>query len=42
MKVITEATAANEIAMGYTNPLVSSTGFNFLVSTLYSYDTDNL
>ena len=42
MKVITEATAANEIAMGYTNPIVSSTGFNFLVSTLYSYDTDNL
>lgn len=42
MKVITEATANNEIAMGYTNPLVSSTGFNFLISTLYSYDGDNL
>lgn len=42
MKVITEATANNEIAMGYTNPLVSSTGFNFLISTLYSYDSDDL
>lgn len=42
MKVITEATANNEIAMGYTNPFVSSTGFNFLISTLYSYDSDDL
>ncbi len=42
MKVITEATSNNEIAMGYTNPFVSSTGMNFLVSTLYAYDTDDL
>ncbi len=42
MKVISEATANNEIAMGYTNPFVSSTGFNFLISTLYSYDPDDL
>lgn len=42
MKVITEATTNNEIAMGYTNPFVSSTGYNFLVSTLYAYDTDDL
>ncbi|MGN0537774.1 MAG: VWA domain-containing protein [Acutalibacteraceae bacterium] len=42
MKVITEATSSNEIAMGYTNPFVSSTGLNFLVSTLYAYDADNL
>lgn len=42
MKVITEATANNEIAMGYTNPFISSTGLNFLVSTLYSYDTEDL
>ncbi len=42
MKVISEATAGNEIAMGYTNPFVSSTGMNFLVSTLYSYDADDL
>lgn len=42
MKVITEATANNEIAMGYTNPFISSTGLNFLVSTLYSYDSEDL
>lgn len=42
MKVITEATANNEIAMGYTNPFASSTGLNFLISTLYSYDTEDL
>lgn len=38
MKTITTATAANEIAMGYTNPLSSSTGLNFLISTLCAYD----
>lgn len=42
MKVISQATANGEIAMGYTNPFVSSTGLNFLVSTLYTYDTDDL
>lgn len=42
MKVISQATANGEIAMGYTNPFVSSTGLNFLVSTLYTYDSDNL
>ncbi|MBQ1660364.1 MAG: VWA domain-containing protein, partial [Clostridia bacterium] len=42
MKVISQATAAGEIAMGYTNPFVSSTGLNFLVSTLYTYDADDL
>ena len=42
MKVISEATSKNEIQMGYTNPFVSSTGLNFLVSTLYSYDADDL
>lgn len=42
MKVISEATANNEIAMGYTNPFISSTGLNFLVNTLYSYDSDDL
>ncbi|MBC7960887.1 MAG: substrate-binding domain-containing protein, partial [Vallitaleaceae bacterium] len=38
LKNITEAVAANEIAMGYTNPFASSTGLNFLVSTLYTFD----
>lgn len=38
MKAITEATANNEIAMGYTNPFSSSTGLNFLLSTLHEFD----
>lgn len=38
LKVITEAVANNEIAMGYTNPFASSTGLNFLVSTLSTFD----
>ena len=42
MKVISEATASSEVLMGYTNPFASSTGLNFLVSTLYSYDPDDL
>lgn len=41
MKSITEATAGNEIAMGYTNPLSSSTGMNFLLSTLNAYDSSD-
>ena len=28
--------------MGYTNPFASSTGLNFLITTLYSYDADDL
>ncbi|MCR5608486.1 MAG: VWA domain-containing protein [Lachnospiraceae bacterium] len=42
MKSITEATANNEIKMGYTNPFTSSTGMNFLISTLYCYDSSDL
>ncbi|SET62550.1 vWA domain-containing protein [[Clostridium] polysaccharolyticum] len=38
MKVITQATIDNEISMGYTNPYSSSTGLNFLLSTLNAYD----
>jgi Ca-activated chloride channel family protein len=38
LKNITDAVAANEIAMGYTNPFASSTGLNFLVSTLSTFD----
>lgn len=41
MKTITQATADNEIAMGYTNPFASSTGLNFLLSTLSAYDSTN-
>jgi len=42
LKNITEAVAANEIAMGYTNPFASSTGMNFLVSTLSTFDSKDL
>lgn len=38
MKTITQATADNDIIMGYTNPFASATGLNFLISTLNSYD----
>jgi Ca-activated chloride channel family protein len=41
LKNITDAVAANEIAMGYTNPFASSTGLNFLVSTLSTFDGGN-
>ncbi len=41
LKSITEAVADNEIAMGYTNPFASSTGLNFLISTLSSFDEKN-
>jgi len=38
LKVVTEAVANNEMAMGYTNPFASSAGLNFLVSTLFTFD----
>lgn len=41
IKTVTEAVANNELAMGYTNPFASSTGLNFLISTLYSFDDAN-
>lgn len=41
LKNITEAVAGNEIAMGYTNPFASSTGLNFLISTLATFDSKN-
>jgi Ca-activated chloride channel family protein len=41
-KTITDAVANKELAMGYTNPFASSTGLNFLVSTLYTFDSSNL
>lgn len=42
LKNITDAVASNEIAMGYTNPLSSATGLNFLVSTLSTFDGENI
>lgn len=38
MKTITEAVTAGELNFGYTNPFASSTGINFLLSTLYSFN----
>lgn len=37
LKTVVEATANGEITMGYTNPYASSTGLNFLISTLQTY-----
>lgn len=42
IKSIVEATAANELAMGYTNPFSSSTGLNFLMCSLYAYDNNDI
>lgn len=41
LETIVEATINNEIAMGYTNPYASSTGLNFLMAALYSFDSSN-
>ena len=41
LKAVTEAVGAGELTMGYTNPFTSSTGLNFLVSTLLRYDSAN-
>jgi len=37
-----DAVANHELEMGYTNPLASSTGLNFLISTLQTFDSSNL
>ncbi|MEJ6950761.1 vWA domain-containing protein [Natronospora cellulosivora (SeqCode)] len=37
-RVITEAVETDQLAMGYTNPFASSTGLNFLLSTLNTFD----
>ncbi len=41
IKTIVDAVANNELNMGYTNPLASSTGLNFLISTLQTFDSSN-
>lgn len=41
LKAVTEATGKGELTMGYTNPFTSSTGLNFLVSTLLRYDRND-
>lgn len=42
VKTITDAISANELAMGYTDPFASSTGLNFLVTALATFDHSNL
>lgn len=41
LKSIISAVANGEINMGYTNPFASSTGANFLMSTLYSFNNSD-
>ncbi|MDR3344565.1 MAG: VWA domain-containing protein [Oscillospiraceae bacterium] len=41
LKNIALAVRGGEIAMGYTNPFVSSTGLNYLLSTLLTFDAKN-
>lgn len=41
LKALTEATGKGDLTMGYTNPFTSSTGLNFLISTLLRYDRNN-
>lgn len=41
LQSVVQATINNEIAMGYTNPYASSTGMNFLISTLSYFDSEN-
>ncbi|WP_282937252.1 VWA domain-containing protein [Paenibacillus sp. RC67] len=42
VKTVTDAIANNEFAMGYTDPFASSTGLNFLVTALSTFDSSNL
>ena len=41
ISTVIDATINDKISMGYTNPYVCSTGLNFLISSLYSFDSDN-
>ncbi|WNS45611.1 VWA domain-containing protein [Paenibacillus sp. MMS20-IR301] len=42
VKTVTDAIAAGELAMGYTDPFASSTGLNFLVTALTTFDSSDL
>ena len=42
VKTITDAIANNELTMGYTDPFASSTGLNFLVTALGTFDSSDL
>ena len=41
VKAVTESVSSGKIDFGYTNPFTSSTGLNFLMSTLHRYDPSN-
>lgn len=41
IETITQAAMDGKVSMGYTYPYTSSTGLNFLVSSLYSFDSTN-
>ncbi len=42
IKTIVDAVANKELNFGYTNPFASSTGLNFLISILQTFDSSNL
>lgn len=42
VKTVTDAIAGNEFSMGYTDPFASSTGLNFLITALNTFDSSNL
>lgn len=42
VKTITEAIANNEFSMGYTDPFASSTGLNFLITALNTFDSADI
>ncbi len=42
VKTVTEAIANNEFSMGYTDPFASSTGLNFLVTALSTFDSTDI
>jgi len=41
LNAVVQAVTSGDLIMGYTNPLSSSTGINFLISTLYTFDSSN-
>lgn len=41
ISTVIDATINDKIFMGYTNPYVCSTGLNFLLSSLYCFDSDD-
>lgn len=42
VKTLTDAIANNELAMGYTDPFASSTGLNFLITALETFDSSDM